>query len=222
MFGIFLTILPCFLTILSLSATEDDVMCKYNVTVDITDGIQKKSGEIVKDNVHYSSRHYYRNATNVFGCICNVKTCIRKCCPIGMAHLNKTCRAYDGEIRIKTYYRAVYVDEKVIDSNNYYLLGTSFCPNQKYLLNPNDEFDQFLIQMDGKLFFPNIDNNNLVLPIDYCVDLFKSGEKTYVNAKLCGTLSTDRATKVFYSTGESFCLINSMYLFLFLLSLRYT
>lgn len=181
--------------------------CKYNVSVDITDGFKYDDGTdiIIKDNINYVPRYYYRLDDRIYGCVCNVKICIRKCCQINMINLDNSCVVSNDTLRIRTYRKEDFIEEKTIDIDNYYLLNTKFCPQQKYLLDPDNFYDQFLIQTDGKLYLKNVDDTtNYVLPIDYCIDTFKRNNKTRLNAKLCGTLSTDEAAKVLYSTGKSF------------------
>lgn len=69
--------------------------CSDINSVDITNGEAFHDGTVVKDGVTYLPKYVF--AKNVsgenktFGCLCDVKNCFRKCCPIGSV-MNKTSR----------------------------------------------------------------------------------------------------------------------------------
>lgn len=180
--------------------------CKYNVAVNITDGLKESYGVIIKDNVEYSPKNYYETDDGrIYGCPCNIKTCLRKCCEMGRAPLNKSCTIYEEDLLIELHKEKKFIKEVTVNIHNFYLLDLTFCPNQKYLLRPDDDyFDTFLIQRDGSLYLPYANEDNYVLPIDYCIDTFVNNKgRTHVNVKLCGALSQDASTKAFYSMGKT-------------------
>lgn len=88
--------------VLSICALCDDVVsasvelpCKYSDSINITGGDHHDNGRIVFESTEFRQEHYttinyiIESGENVTvktydrGCICNIKKCIRLCCPIG-------------------------------------------------------------------------------------------------------------------------------------------
>ncbi|XP_044763908.1 G-protein coupled receptor Mth2-like isoform X2 [Coccinella septempunctata] len=57
---------------------------KGDLVQDITDGFESGS-VIVKDNVRYESHNFYREGHTIWGCVCEVTKCLRKCCQDGFS-----------------------------------------------------------------------------------------------------------------------------------------
>lgn len=191
--------LVLFACLIGAYGATGDIQCKYDATTDISDG-KRVGSDILKDNLRYPAGQYYKNGSSTFGCVCSVKTCIRKCCPIGQAPLNRSCENYDTPLVL-----SVYNDDKHVESvsiEDYYLLDVSFCPKKKYLLDPSGDVDKFYIQRDGKMYMPNVKEDNYVLPVDYCVDTFVIGGNLTLSAKVCGELTRDAPGKIVYSVGK--------------------
>ncbi|KAK9871564.1 hypothetical protein WA026_012946 [Henosepilachna vigintioctopunctata] len=55
---------------------------KSNFKYDISDG-HKEGSAIIKDGVRYEKQNYYSEGSVVWGCVCDVSKCIRKCCAEG-------------------------------------------------------------------------------------------------------------------------------------------
>lgn len=72
-----------------------ELSCKYSDSINITGGDHHDNGSIVFKSTEFRQEHYAKinyimeNGENVTvetyyrGCICNIKKCIRLCCPIG-------------------------------------------------------------------------------------------------------------------------------------------
>lgn len=56
---------------------------KGDLVQDITDGF-KVGTAIIKDDVRYEPKNYYIENETIFGCVCEVTKCLRKCCPEGL------------------------------------------------------------------------------------------------------------------------------------------
>jgi hypothetical protein len=69
--------------------------CSFNTGVDISDGTVFKDNSIFKDGVRFPPKYVYkRNVSGeirTFGCICKLKNCFRKCCPLNYVMYNKNC-----------------------------------------------------------------------------------------------------------------------------------
>lgn len=68
--------------------------CSEVNSVDITDG-KTFDGTIIKDGVTYLPKHVFEKNVSgeimTFGCLCDIKNCFRKCCPIGSVMLARKC-----------------------------------------------------------------------------------------------------------------------------------
>lgn len=60
--------------------------CTEEDTIDISDGDRHDNGDIVYDGLTYKRYEYFTNINGTRGCICEKKTCIKKCCPFGYAY----------------------------------------------------------------------------------------------------------------------------------------
>lgn len=69
--------------------------CPDNESVDISDVKSLDDGTIIQDGVVFPPKYVY--AKNVsgeirrFGCLCKVKNCFRKCCPVGSVFVGRNC-----------------------------------------------------------------------------------------------------------------------------------
>ncbi|XP_048524936.1 uncharacterized protein LOC125505338, partial [Dendroctonus ponderosae] len=70
------TILLAWILALNFNAADDS---SCSVTVDISDGVVE-GANITKDGVTYMPGKYFEDGTTIKGCVCQVKTCLRRCC----------------------------------------------------------------------------------------------------------------------------------------------
>lgn len=92
--------------------TYRELPCKFLDSINITDGVMQSDKSIIFDETKYTMNQYSRinyildNETQhipvepyLRGCLCNIKPCIRLCCPYGSIHVNangeKGCRKHD-------------------------------------------------------------------------------------------------------------------------------
>lgn len=188
-----------------------EIVCKYNDTIDVTDGILLSNDTIVKGNLTFPKGKYRKQDDGtIIGCICDVKTCLRKCCSIGQAYYysNNTC-AFDEDASIFEVYAydlTRSIEEIDVDNGDYYFYWTSnnFCERPTYSLKPWVQGDEFYVQTDGKLYLPNAKLVSYANPMSYCVEKFKRGvNQFYVSAKICPYWSKfDNVERILYNTGK--------------------
>lgn len=193
--------LLCFFLLL-INNVNCQIKCKYNVTTKITDGT-RDGNVIIKNDVRYSYQNYYKDGNDIIGCPCEVKTCIRKCCPEDQAGVtdNFKCDYHKEPLNLELYNNDNFLKNKLV-LDNYYLLDLNFCPKQKYMLFPDESADKFYVQEDGRLYLPNVKEDNYVLPIDYCVDTFKFNDSFMVSAKVCGELTKFPTGRIVLVVGK--------------------
>lgn len=99
-----------------------DIPCEFLDSVNITDGIRQSNGSILFNGIQFPSDQYatinyiYENGTKRItvdpytrGCLCNIKPCIRLCCPYGTFVNGKKCDSHES---------AREFESDVIDENN--------------------------------------------------------------------------------------------------------
>lgn len=126
--------------------------CGDNVSVDLSDMDTFRDGSIMKNGVHYPPKFIYsKNVTGViktFGCICELKPCFRKCCPMGSVMLGRECAAMPEYDNITNHGLAVHYINNLIEtvdirskSNPFAMFYGRPCP-KVYLSDDGREFVQ--------------------------------------------------------------------------------
>lgn len=139
--------------------------CPLNVTVDITHG-QRNGIQIIYDGLAYTKDDYYETNGTIFGCLCNVEKCIRKCCAMGKSVVKKGCAATENE-EFEVY---VFKKAESRGKGNFTYARSLSCVDRHGLYpsrNPNHEF---FVQEDGRLYIRKEDRfqeNDR-----FCVDMF--------------------------------------------------
>lgn len=179
--------------------------CDPDVSVDITDGVRTENGIITKDGVAYNPSNYFDYEDRVMGCICNIRSCIRKCCPPGqyIINSNQTCANTDVEFHVNTITSA--------DITTYSII-TGKCNTQSVLLDPeNSTQDSFTITANGSLLWTDME---LISLTEYCVDYIRSTDS--VKALIC----VDENTATVHNTIGTRLLFN--YSLIFYCQVRYS
>nr|XP_022917481.1 G-protein coupled receptor Mth2-like isoform X14 [Onthophagus taurus] len=149
----------CFILIINQSVCNE--FCYF--TVDITDGKTDVNGSITINNDTYSIKNYYKKNGQIFGCVCRIKSCIRKCCPDGQVISNKNCTNSDRKFND-------YFDLSSVENLSYYYKVNGFlkCSTNRVLALKSLRKTLF-IERDGKLIYGkesyNVEN--------YCMDYFQ-------------------------------------------------
>lgn len=153
--------------------------CPVFVSVDITDGV-RRNHTIIKDNVTYTPANYFSYEGSIRGCICNIKPCIRKCCPKGHIMNNGTCDRddYEQEFQIHTGTDQI----RVADGHFHYIYNHHCVSNASYALNPDFEEDLHYLQANGSLFWPS--SNQMIGIDEYCVETFNDDTFNYTDTVL--------------------------------------
>ncbi|KRT83165.1 hypothetical protein AMK59_4882 [Oryctes borbonicus] len=68
--------------------------CASDQALDITSGVRNSDGSILFEKKRYDSKDYFIYKNKTYGCVCNVKTCVPKCCPEDHIFVNRTCEPY--------------------------------------------------------------------------------------------------------------------------------
>lgn len=192
------------------------IPCHFSVSVDITEGSTQENGAILKNGVVYDPLNYYEKNGKIFGCPCNLKKCIRKCCGVDEIMVNKKCTKSDQRVIIPLHSNTDFQahldmkNESHKDLDIFYI--HSKCNRSIRLIPEEEPSDIFFIQTNGSLFAPNIGLDELLRPDGYCVDVFDDHiMDNKFTALLCNDeVTTEQAiheiTTRFYFSGQYFCL----------------
>ncbi|KAG7308450.1 hypothetical protein JYU34_005657 [Plutella xylostella] len=198
--------------------------CGDNVSVDLSDMDTFRDGSIMKNGVHYPPKFIYsKNVTGViktFGCICELKPCFRKCCPMGSVMLGRECAAMPEHDNITNHGLAVHYINNLIEtvdirskSNPFAMFYGRPCP-KVYLSDDGREF----VQKDGKLHIESPEDVPpwiLRTPDKYCVDTFVLEEEDGVISSRLDALvcfSTDAEDPHNYLLSAACMLISCVFI----------
>lgn len=183
--AVFLIYLVKFSSSSSLQAEKKDPPCALQDTVEIQRFkiFANNSLQDTESKIHYPPELYFKDANSTFrGCVCELKKCIRKCCPAGQHFLNGSAVCNRHTRSWNNFSTSVFKqlmhnngpEKKIAKDEFAFLLGFQKCGHGSYMLefdkNPDDNFT--LVET-GKL--------QLLMeappdPIDisqYCIDYFE-------------------------------------------------
>ncbi|XP_015840171.1 G-protein coupled receptor Mth2 isoform X2 [Tribolium castaneum] len=176
-----------FLTIVQVvnSTNTETKKCLENFAVNITDG-EHNNGVIQKDGINYTTRDFYTEGDSIFGCVCNIKPCVRKCCgPNEIVTDGCTNANYTFTFDI---YNGTTLTP--ITESDFYVLHNLECDYGHFRLIPNFDdpswVDNFYVQLNGSLYAPFVDEKKTVYGIDeYCLETFNEGDGNIFSAVIC-------------------------------------
>ncbi|KAK9739559.1 Methuselah N-terminus [Popillia japonica] len=102
-----------------------------NETIDITNGT--RNGDIIIYNgIYFTIDDYFHFQNKTYGCICDIKVCLPKCCGEGNRWVNNRCQKDTSIPRIPIHRGTEVLD---LEENNFYLIkmGTT-CDGQLTVL----------------------------------------------------------------------------------------
>lgn len=128
--------------------------------IDITSGRKIDNGTILYKNMTFTSENYFHKKGKTYGCVCNIKTCLAKCCSEGKRIINEECREFDNEVSI-IIHKGTEISN--VDQNNFYLIKSGMCESDVISLTDKE----YYIQENGHIHtsFANFTNRTM-----YCID----------------------------------------------------
>ncbi|KAL3275858.1 hypothetical protein HHI36_020599 [Cryptolaemus montrouzieri] len=185
--------------------------CLKSLSVNITNGV-KNDDYITKDGFIYNSSNYYYENDLIYGCPCNFKKCIRKCCGVDEIMINRTCTKSDIEVKIPIHRNTDFIYHLDMRNETYkkldYFYIHEMC-KKGARLSPElyPDTDNFYIQEDGKFFAPDAEIGGMLDVGNYCVDVFYDEEIDRKFAAIFCYVDVDTEQTIqnhVYSAGE-FC-----------------
>lgn len=165
-------------------ATSDNNPCDIALSVDISDGRRFRDDEtIIKDNITYTKDSYFEYEGKTMGCVCNLKACIKKCCPLGKYMTSdKEC--------VETQNDFVAAIEPIItaDISTYSIINVP-CNAKSVLITLEEE--TVFIKPNGNLLW-SVEETEDEEYGSYCLDFIVDTD--YVSALLCNFEGDKEAT----------------------------
>ncbi|XP_077293111.1 G-protein coupled receptor Mth2-like [Arctopsyche grandis] len=178
--------LPFLLIMAAVKDSNSENPCNFYTSVNISHGITLANGSTVADGVVYSTDqqfiHEESGESHLRGCLCLVKTCMRKCCDLGEAYVDGNCNKTEDPL-VNPFNPPVYNNTDLLTgmmaNDSFGFVFQSVCgPADGYVLNPlNSEEDEFLLQSDGSILLP-FDMSNYTM-MQYCIDAWITKPLTY-------------------------------------------
>lgn len=144
------------------------------MSVNITGGIVNASG-IIKDRILYDKPNYFHDGDTIWGCPCNIKKCIKKCCGPNKKISNDECVENLENFRFDVYRETNFSDE--VKSNDFHFVYSKICRENFVSFNPDFPEDLF-VQENGSLLVQSFEK--LYEPEDYCIDVFDNVTFAYL------------------------------------------
>ncbi|XP_041979370.1 G-protein coupled receptor Mth2-like isoform X2 [Aricia agestis] len=195
-------------------------LCDTKDSLDLTGMQSFRDGSIVKDGIRFPPQYIFTKEVGgenrTFGCVCEIKTCFRKCCPQGtvFSRKDKECivvRDLLEEQGFNISFLNSYQRTVSLDSDDIALLFGLPCDGDVYIETLN-----WYLQEDGKLYIEipsHIPPWELRTPDKYCIDTVVSqdenGERTLKLDALTCFASEDRE---FYVVGPACMIISCVFI----------
>nr|XP_022917476.1 G-protein coupled receptor Mth2-like isoform X9 [Onthophagus taurus] len=151
--------------------------CNVNVSVDITNSEHLHNEDRLYNNITFNPKTYFEDVKTgrIYGCLCDFKKCVRKCCGVDeiLNVKTKICEfneSYSDILQILNHFEYFQTEVHIIPK-------TLLCKNgkQRRILPSKD----VVFTPDGKLLYKNI-----AIDIEnYCLEYIKSADKP--DALLC-------------------------------------
>lgn len=102
--------------------------CSKSLSIDISDGVLENNTVINKHNIRFRVDNYYEENGLTFGCICEIKTCVRKCCGENEAKLETGCSPFTNQVIDYKFYNNRDLIES-FDTHNIFRFYNAACQN---------------------------------------------------------------------------------------------
>lgn len=158
--------------LIKIAATQQNYSCKYDYSLDISDGVNI-SNVIIKSDIRYTPEKYDINEDKTTGCVCDIMTCLKKCCAEEQYMADKDqCNSTQAN------FSSALVD---IVPRNYFIINKPCTgEHETILLDPASNIeDAFQINVNGVLVMKDTGE----MYEDYCVDFIE--ETDIVRALIC-------------------------------------
>lgn len=166
--------------------------CNVTLSVDISDG-EQIGDTITKDGVTYPPEQYFEFEGKTMGCVCNVKPCIKKCCPVGQYMTSdKEC------VETQKDFATELAEFTSADINTYAIINVP-CNTKSLVVNPQDKDEKVVIEANGLLLWGETATESEEEIDTYCVDYIENTD--YVRVLVCDVEGEEEGSTAHNSIG---------------------
>lgn len=102
-----------FLLLFVLATAWSENPCNFYMSVNIDEGNKLEDGSIITNGLMYPPNLYFEyegkdGVVQTRGCICELKTCYRKCCPLGEILINASKCVPSGDAAVLNFTPMIY------------------------------------------------------------------------------------------------------------------
>ncbi|XP_039752847.1 G-protein coupled receptor Mth2-like isoform X4 [Pararge aegeria] len=196
--------------------------CDKKNSVDITDGVYMPDGVIYHNDLLYNTFEYYTDSNNtVRGCVCEIKTCASKCCPLGYGYhrITRECvKLTEGTFDPPVLDEYLRVENVNTSKHFHYTEGKPICRRPEARIVVSQITMEFHLRIDGRLYTEmqqNIPPWLLKTQDKYCVDTFiieneDGSQTTSFDALVC--LAQTKEEKQNYEVSSSCMIISCVFI----------
>ena len=192
------------LFLISIVYAQEDIPCLRQLSVNITDGEKQQDNSIIKDNVVYHTRDYYVEDNATWGCLCNIKRCIRKCC-IADDPDSQVCNRQNSELSISIFDETHPIND--LSVQNFSFVHGKICVKDHVLIQSEPE-NSLYMQRNGSLYVKFEEGENTYDLGYYCFTMTEGTAQAF----LCeyvdqAEAQEDQLSRLMYCTGKYFVLL---------------
>lgn len=142
--------------------------CPKLLSVNITDGeVNRTSRTITKFDLNFREDHYFRENGDIYGCVCDIVRCVRKCCPADKSLFGQECVLSTDEPTFEYYDQMLLTN---LSTTDFFLIYGKTCESSEFFAVGLE--DEFFLQTDGSLYGMDLMGVEFRMysPLEYCVD----------------------------------------------------
>ncbi|CAG9838862.1 unnamed protein product [Diabrotica balteata] len=153
--------------------------CPKFLSVNITDGY-KEGENITQDGITFSSQNYFVENSSIYGCVCNIKNCVRKCCENDSYLNNGVCSFKNGsQDEDFVFYNLTKPYGKHVPGQ--FIIHGRSCESKMLQIRLDGEF---YLQTNGSLYGLDLSDTYIMYStLNYCLDY--SSDEQRIQAFIC-------------------------------------
>ncbi|XP_046680950.1 G-protein coupled receptor Mth2-like isoform X3 [Homalodisca vitripennis] len=187
-------------------------VCSVDLSIPLRGRVQPNGSIVDQGEVFPKGYHFQKNGTTL-GCLCALKSCIRKCCPLDETFFSPNGRSSFDCVKIPSAsqffkFSSVVHNSAVemvnVTKNHFGVLFGDACHHGKFWLDPSaSPADKTYLMMDGRILLYGRNHEEIYFDASkYCLESVNGSEVIYTF--LCVQPVEDAQTKakyIFYPIG---------------------
>lgn len=181
-----------------------------SVQLDDNDPTSDLNKKIYGVDFSANKTNYFVENGTTYGCICNLKQCVRKCCGPSEIMRDNACTFKENFVHNYTFHDGTNPIQNY-SFDQLHFIYNEHCDNAEFriMIDPreNDE-DKIYLQKDGRLLHINTDEEKFLTAEHYCIEYFEYETSGFYTALRCylfeETEEADTTQDMMYRIGNIF------------------